>query len=345
MQIETLKTKKHANVLCLCGSSRFAEAFAAASHWLTLEGHIVISIVNAPREDMELSVDPLEEVERQKIGHCDELIVMNVNGYIDEATRRQLVYAQRAGLPVNFLEPERWNAPLRGVRHAPNNAAPLEVSSDEIMPLKEGAVLDLTQPFLVVSGAVLLYGPDETRPAFTLVSNHVWPGVRWVSEVWYAEAATNTAVRAYRGDEMALQPLGELIRWAVGLSGQISERMLWALLNVGSVSTQDELSAIIGCRRESVTSAMRDLKEQGLIEKINGRIRLTERGVVCAANLCAFDENDLDLEAVDRNLEAARALEPVDEILADPTEHLEPQFAWHDDPCFDVRRVQPLGIS
>ena len=318
MQIETLKSKKHANVLCLCGSSRFSEAFEAANHWLTLEGHIVISIVNSPREDLELSVDPLKDIERRKIGHCDELIVMNVNGYIDEATRRQIVYAQRAGLPVNFLEPERWNAPVRGVRHAPNNAVALEVSGDEVMPLTEGTVLDLTQPFLVVSGAVLLYGPDETRPAFTLVSNHVWPGVRWVSEVWYAEAATNTAVCAFKGDEAALQPLGELIRWAVGLSGQISERMLWALLNVGSVSTQDELSAIIGCRRESVTSAMRDLKEQGLIEKVNGRIRLTERGVVCATNICAFDESDLDLDAVDRNLEAARALEPVDEILETP---------------------------
>jgi DNA-binding transcriptional MocR family regulator len=72
-------------------------------------------------------------------------------------------------------------------------------------------------------------------------------------------------------------------------------------LTVGSVSTQDELSAIIGCRRESVTSAMRDLREQGLIEKVDGRIRLTERGVVCAANLCAFEEDDtepVDLERV-----------------------------------------------
>jgi DNA-binding MarR family transcriptional regulator len=297
---------RDSSVLCLCGSSRCAEAFEAAGHWLTLEGHIVVSIMNPPLEDAasSSSINALSEVERQKIEHCDELIVLNANGYIDEATRRQLVYAQRAGLPVSFLEPVRWNAPTRGVRHAPKEDAPLEVTGTEVFTLEEGAVLDLTQPFLVVSGAVLLYGPDETRPAFTLVANHVWPGVRWVSEVWYAEAATNTAVRAFEGGEAALQPLGELIRWAVGTSGQISERMLWALLTVGSVSTQDELSAIIGCRRESVTSAMRDLKAQGLIEKAAGRIRLTERGVVCAANLCSFSDNDEDAE-----LEPARAIE------------------------------------
>jgi biotin operon repressor len=292
------------NVVCLCGSSRFPEAFEAAGHLLTLEGHIVVSIVN-PSQQVQGSVlfgsNALEELERQKIDHSDELIVLNVNGYIDETMRRQLVYAQRAGLPVSFLEPEHWNAPIRGVRHAPGDREALPLTGAEEVRLEEGAVLDLSEPFIVTSGAVLLYGPDETRPAFTLVSHHVWPGVRWVSEVWYAEAATNTAVRAFHADEAALQPLGELIRWAVGTSGQISERMLWALLTVGSVSTQDELSAIIGCRRESVTSAMRDLREQGLIEKVEGRIRLTERGVVCAANLCAFDEDERYDSSRERN--------------------------------------------
>jgi hypothetical protein len=305
-------------VVCLCGSNRFPQAFEAASYWLTLEGHVVVSIVNAPREDgVQVSswgADALEDVDRQKIDHSDELIVLNVDGYMDEATRQQLVYAQRAGVTVSFLEPQRWNAPVRGARHTPGNRAPTLVRGADEMMLEEGAVLDLTEPFLVTSGAVLLYGPDETRPAFTLVANHVWPGVRWVSEVWYAEAATNTAVRPFDAPEAALQPLGELIRWAVGTSGQISERMLWALLTVGSVSTQDELSAIIGCRRESVTSAMRDLREQGLIEKADGRIRLTERGVVCAANLCAFDD-DTD-SAADLELEDCSDLEP----LYHPTE-------------------------
>ncbi len=301
-------------IVCLCGSSRFPEAFEAASHWLTLEGHVVVSIVNAPQDDAGAAGgNGLDELEQQKIDHSDELIVLNVNGYMDEVTRRQLVYAQRAGLAVRFLEPERWNAPIRGVRHAPANRAPQAINAESDLMLEEGTVLDLTEPFLVTSGAVLLYGPDATRPAFTLVSNHVWPGVRWVSEVWYAEAATNTAVRAFQADDAALQPLGELIRWAVGTSGQISERMLWALLTVGSVSTQDELSAIIGCRRESVTSAMRELREQRLIEKQAGRIRLTERGMVCAANLCAFDDDDsfddnrLDLE------ETADHLEPLND--------------------------------
>jgi DNA-binding MarR family transcriptional regulator len=287
------------SIVCLCGCGRFRQAFEATSRWLTLEGMIVISIINDPPEHDAASqhsnsdLTKIDEVDLQKIELCDEFVVLNVNGYMDALTRLQISHAQRVGKPIRFVEAADWNPALRGVRRIPRADAPVAVEDEASVALEEGVVIDLARPFVVQSGAVLLYGPDPTRPAFTLVSDHVWPGVRWVPEVWYAEAASNTRIGAFSADNAALRPLGEIIRWAVATSGQISERMLWALFIIGSVSTQEELSAVIGCRRESVTSAMRDLRTQGLIEKIDGRIRLTDKGFACATKLCSL-ERDMD---------------------------------------------------
>ncbi len=279
------------SIVCLCGCDRFKQAFEATARWLTLEGMIVTSVINETADDS--PVTQIDEVDLQKIEMCDELLVMNVNGYMDALTRLQVNHAQRIGKMIRFLEAADWNPSLRGVRRAPHAAKPLALEDQSSLALEEGTVIDLTRPFVVQSGAVLLYGPDPTRPAFTLVSDHVWPGVRWVPEVWYAEATSNTRIGAFSADDAALRPLGEIIRWAVATSGQISERMLWALFIIGSVSTQEELSAVIGCRRESVTSAMRDLRNDGLIEKVDGRILLTDKGFACAAKLCSL-ERDLN---------------------------------------------------
>jgi Crp-like helix-turn-helix domain len=287
------------SIVCLCGCGRFRQSFEATSRWLTLEGMIVISIINdAPEHDsasqtLSASTIEIDEVDLQKIELCDEIVVLNVNGYMDALTRLQISHAQRVGKTIRFVEAADWNPAMRGVRRTPRSDSPVVLEGEASVALEEGVVVDLSRPFVVQSGAVLLYGPDPTRPAFTLVSDHVWPGVRWVPEVWYAEAASNTRIGAFSADGAALRPLGEIIRWAVATSGQISERMLWALFIIGSVSTQEELSAVIGCRRESVTSAMRDLRTQGLIEKTDGRIRLTDKGFTCATKLCSL-ERDLD---------------------------------------------------
>jgi DNA-binding MarR family transcriptional regulator len=289
------------SIVCLCGCGRFRQSFEATSRWLTLEGMIVISIINdAPEHDaasptLNANAIEIDEVDLQKIELCDEIIVLNVNGYMDALTRLQISHAQRVGKTIRFVETADWNPGLRGVRRTPRSELPVVLEGEASIALEEGVVVDLSKPFVVQSGAVLLYGPDPTRPAFTLVADHVWPGVRWVPEVWYAEAASNTRIGGFAADDAALRPLGEIIRWAVATSGQISERMLWALFIIGSVSTQEELSAVIGCRRESVTSAMRDLRTQGLIEKTDGRIRLTDKGFACATKLCSL-ERDIDAD-------------------------------------------------
>lgn len=273
-------------LVCVCGSARFRRAFEEVNRRLTGEGCIVVTI----EHEADDAQHDLTEVDVRKITMCDELFVLNVNGYIDERTRHGICLAQRHGRALRFLEELDWaKAPTR-VRAS---TIPGWVVPDDAQSVEEGTVLDLRAPFRVVRGAVLLYGPDETRAACTLVADHVWPGIEWVPEVWYAEAASHTVIARFdTKDPVLLRPIGELLRWAVGTSGQVWERMLWGLFVVGSVATQEELSSIIGCRRESVTAAMREFRAESLIEKRDGRLRLTAKGLAVAAKLCTLERED-----------------------------------------------------
>ena len=285
-------------IVCLCGAERFRATFTSLDEWLTQSGCVVVTIASPACEGC--PQDPAgahARADLHKIEWCDEFVVLNANGYIDEHTRQHIRQAQRLGKPIRFVDPMGGKVrPSHGELLARSGAQPFQ-PAEVITVIGEGTVMDLTKPFKVRAGAVLLYGPDETRPACTLVSEHVWPGVQWVPAVWYAEAASNTQVVQYQAEPAALQPIGELIRWAIATSGQIWERMLWGLLLVDSVATQEELSAIIGCRRESVTTAMRDFRAQELIEKVGGRIRLSAKGLVYAAQLGSLDygEDHADL--------------------------------------------------
>ncbi|WP_102127590.1 helix-turn-helix domain-containing protein [Deinococcus planocerae] len=302
-------------VVCLCGAERFRAAFAALDRRLTDQGCVVVTIANPARacDGQDPAELPHARADLHKIEWCDEFVVLNVHGYIDELTRQHLRHAQRLGKRVRFVDPlggqRRPERPDLPGQDAPRRAAsPVFTPAEGITVVGEGTVMDLTAPFKVRGGAVLLYGPDETRPACTLVSEHVWPGVQWVPEVWYAEAASHTQVVRYSAEPAALQPIGELIRWAIATSGQIWERMLWGLLLVDSVATQEELSAIIGCRRESVTTAMRDFRARELIEKVDGRIRLTAKGLVYAAQLGALEGADAGADLGEAELGSLAAL-------------------------------------
>jgi hypothetical protein len=47
----------------------------------------------------------LDELHLRKIELADEVLILNVGGYIGESTRRELEHARRIGRRVRFLEP------------------------------------------------------------------------------------------------------------------------------------------------------------------------------------------------------------------------------------------------
>jgi hypothetical protein len=103
-------------ITVLCGSTRFGEHFRAANLRLTLAGHIVLTIGCDTKSDAELDAAAslgydttvtkaeLDELHKRKIDLADEVLILNVGGYIGESTRGEIGYAELIGKPISFLE-------------------------------------------------------------------------------------------------------------------------------------------------------------------------------------------------------------------------------------------------
>lgn len=105
-------------IVCLCGSTRFSHAFREANLRETLAGRIVLSIGCDMRADTELFADldsaaidrikaDLDELHKRKIDLADEVLVLNVGGYVGDSTRSEIAYAEKLGKRVRYLEPTR----------------------------------------------------------------------------------------------------------------------------------------------------------------------------------------------------------------------------------------------
>lgn len=97
-------------VICLCGSTKFKEEFIAANFRETMAGKIVLTVgwfshtdseVFYPTEKEKIMLDRLHFC---KIDLADEVLILNVGGYIGESTKNELAYAYRQKKHVTFLE-------------------------------------------------------------------------------------------------------------------------------------------------------------------------------------------------------------------------------------------------
>ena len=102
-------------IVCLCGSTRFKDAFDEANYRETMAGRIVLSVgffmhATGNRHGEGVGATPEQKVELdtlhlRKIDLADEVLVLNVGGYIGESTRREIAYAIAQKKPVRYLEP------------------------------------------------------------------------------------------------------------------------------------------------------------------------------------------------------------------------------------------------
>ncbi len=103
-------------IVCLCGSTRFYEAFQSANYQETMMGRIVLSVgfyMHRPDTAHGESVGctdqqkiALDELHKRKIDLADEVLVLNVGGYIGESTRSEIDYAKSLNMPIRYLEGE-----------------------------------------------------------------------------------------------------------------------------------------------------------------------------------------------------------------------------------------------
>lgn len=120
-------------IVCLCGSTRFYKEFMEANERETLAGKIVLSVGLSGRHklmertvtesgcmgdqevkhlvvikhDWHLSEEQkveLDKLHMKKIELADEVLILNVGGYIGESTSKELAYAKKMNKIIRFLE-------------------------------------------------------------------------------------------------------------------------------------------------------------------------------------------------------------------------------------------------
>ena len=102
-------------IVTLCGSTKFKDEFIDAQLRETLAGKIVLTTGCNMRSDQEIfgRMDAaefrktrarLDILHLHKIAMSDEILVLNVGGYIGESTEREIEYAESIGVKIRYLE-------------------------------------------------------------------------------------------------------------------------------------------------------------------------------------------------------------------------------------------------
>lgn len=100
-------------IVCICGSLRFADEMRSANRELTLAGAIVVAPGVVPQaEDQEAALTITDEqrtalgaLHLRKIDLADRVLVVNPGGYIGESTTSEIAYARALGKPISFTHP------------------------------------------------------------------------------------------------------------------------------------------------------------------------------------------------------------------------------------------------
>lgn len=96
------------HVICLCGASKFKSEFLSASRAFTIAGHVVVMPgVFGDADGGYLDTETkrkLDELHRKKIDMADVVYVINPNGYIGEATKREIEYAESLGKTIRYYD-------------------------------------------------------------------------------------------------------------------------------------------------------------------------------------------------------------------------------------------------
>lgn len=97
-------------IICLCGSTRFKQAFIGANFRETMKGKIVLSVgwfSHADKDIYKVTKEEkvaLDELHKRKIDLADEVLFLNVGQYMGESTISEYHYAVEKEKTIYFLE-------------------------------------------------------------------------------------------------------------------------------------------------------------------------------------------------------------------------------------------------
>ena len=107
-------------IVCLCGSTRFKKEYEKANYLETLKGNIVLSVgcymhhdsngkfVHVGGFDYPLITEEqkinLDKLHFKKIELANDILVLNVGGYIGNSTRNEINHAKKLGKKIRYLK-------------------------------------------------------------------------------------------------------------------------------------------------------------------------------------------------------------------------------------------------
>jgi hypothetical protein len=97
-------------IVCLCGSTKFREAYQKAHYDEGHAGRIVLTVYCYKDDPCCKGPDDwkrLDELHKHQIDLADEILVLNVDGYVGDSTKSEIRYATEHGKRVRWLEPDK----------------------------------------------------------------------------------------------------------------------------------------------------------------------------------------------------------------------------------------------
>lgn len=92
-------------IVCICGSARFADEMRTANRDLTFAGVIVVAPGEAGEPITDEQKTVLDALHLRKIDLADRVLVVNPGGYVGESTRKEIAYARATNKPISFTDP------------------------------------------------------------------------------------------------------------------------------------------------------------------------------------------------------------------------------------------------
>lgn len=100
-------------VITLSGSAKFENKIIEVVTELTKKGYCVLSFDVFRAQDWPKNISEimkfkqlLSDIHFKKIDLCDELYVIDINGYVGESTSKEIQYAIEKGKPVRYYSQE-----------------------------------------------------------------------------------------------------------------------------------------------------------------------------------------------------------------------------------------------
>lgn len=112
-----------AKIVTLCGSTKFWNEMAKVAIEESSKGNIVLSaninfksrwhtgVLAQLNQDPDTVKKNVDELHFRKIDISDEVIVLNVDGYVGESTKNEIEYARTQLKPIRYIEPDSYPAP------------------------------------------------------------------------------------------------------------------------------------------------------------------------------------------------------------------------------------------